>query len=214
MHPQSSVEYTYNDHAQNPDPPHQPFYLKKMLQYLRRGPSIMRVLDAGCGDGNFAASLASAGFEMYGVDLSKSGIEIAEGRKVGRFARSSIYDSLTAPFPGVEHFDAIVTVETIEHLYSPRVFVARLYEALKPGGILIVTCPYWGYLKNIALAVTGRMDGVLSALWDGGHIKHWSRKTLTSLMTEAGFEELAFYGAGRRPPYLWAGMMMMFRKPE
>ena len=29
-------------------------------------------------------------------------------------------------------------------------------EALKPGGILVITTPYWGYLKNIVLALTNR----------------------------------------------------------
>ena len=74
-----------------------------------------------------------------------------------------------------------MAVEVVEHLYAPRIFVQNAYDALRPGGLLVVTTPYWGYLKNVALAVTNRTDAVLSALWDGGHIKHWSRKTMTTL---------------------------------
>ena len=180
---------------------------------MRSDPSIESVLDAGCGDGNFAASLAEAGYQVCGLDMSDSGIRIASGRGIGPFRKASVYDDLRAPFVGVTAFDAIVSVEVIEHLYSPRVFVRRAFEALKPGGLLIVTTPYWGYMKNVAIAVTNRMDASLTALWDGGHIKHWSRKTLSSLLTEQSFEVVGFDGAGLRIPYLWSGMVVAARKP-
>jgi 2-polyprenyl-6-hydroxyphenyl methylase/3-demethylubiquinone-9 3-methyltransferase len=205
--------YTYNDYDLNPDPPHQPMYLDKVLRQLRSDRSIRRVLDAGCGDGNFAASLADAGYEMFGLDLSGSGIRIASRRNVGRFQEASVYDDLTAPFAGVSSFDAIVGVEVVEHLYSPRTFVRQAFDALRPGGLLIVTTPYWGYAKNLGLALTNRMDTALTALWDGGHIKHWSRKTLSSLIAEQSFEVVGFDGAGRPIPYLWNGMVMTGRKP-
>src|SRR5207253_2552797 len=111
-------------------------------------------------------------------------------------------------------FDAIVSVEVIEHLYDPRRFMRRAYEALKPGGLLVLTTPYWGYLKNIALALTNRIDRALTPLWDGGHIKHWSYKTLRALGEELPFEFVAFRGAGRPIPYLWNGMIMVFRKGD
>jgi SAM-dependent methyltransferase len=205
--------YTYKDFRVDPDPPHQPMYLKLVLRSLQSDPSIRRILDAGCGDGNFAASLAEAGYSVCGIDMSDSGIQIATERRVGSFQRASIYDSLTAPFPNVEAFDAIVSVEVIEHLYSPRAFVRRAFEALRPGGLFIVTTPYWGYLKNVALAITNRMDASLSALWDGGHIKHWSRKTLSSLLREQSFDVVGFHGAGRGIPFLWNGMVMVAHKP-
>ena len=75
-----------------------------------------------------------------------------------------------------------------------------------------MTTPYWGYLKNVLLAATGRLDRALTALWDGGHIKHWSYRTLRALFEEQPFEFVAFRGAGRRLPYLWKGMIMVFKK--
>jgi 2-polyprenyl-3-methyl-5-hydroxy-6-metoxy-1,4-benzoquinol methylase len=210
---EAEAQYTYNDYATSPDPPHQPLYLKKVLRHLAADPSIVHVLDAGCGDGNFAASLQDAGFEMFGLDMSPSGVKIANARGAGSFVVASVYDDLLSPFSGIRGFDAIVAVEVVEHLYAPRLFARRALAALRPGGRLVVTSPYWGYFKNIAVAVSGHMDRNLTALWDGGHIKHWSRKTLTQLMLEQTFEVVAFEGAGRRPPYLWRGMVMVFRKP-
>lgn len=209
-------DYTYNDYDQKPDPPHQPMYLAEILRQLH-GSHAKIVLDAGCGDGNFAASIAQAGFKTYGVDLSPSGIRIATERDCGEFARHSLYEDLRAPF-GVPSFDAIYTVEVIEHLYSPKRFVERVSAALRPGGVFVVTTPYWGYWKNLALAISNRTDKQLTALWEGGHIKHFSRATLTELMRRAGLEAIAFRGAGEglraHTPYLWNGMVMTFRKPS
>jgi 2-polyprenyl-3-methyl-5-hydroxy-6-metoxy-1,4-benzoquinol methylase len=190
------------------DPPHQPLYLKAVVGFLRQQP-IQRVLDVGCGDGNFTASLADAGFVMCGVDLSHDRIARAQAsyRNI-RFAQASAYDDLSAPFGG-EAFDAIVSIEVIEHLFSPRDFLDRARLALRPGGRLILTTPYWGYFKNVALAVTNRMDRALTATWDGGHIKHWSYRTLRMVGEERGFEYVSFAGAGRMP-YLWRGMVMVF----
>jgi 2-polyprenyl-3-methyl-5-hydroxy-6-metoxy-1,4-benzoquinol methylase len=206
-------EHTYNNYNTQPDPPHQPLYLAKILQILQSNHHIRTILDAGCGDGNFAASLAERGYQMYGIDLSESGICIASKRGCGTYAIASMYEDLKMPFQGIKSFDAIIAIDTVEHLYSPRIFAQRSFEALRPGGILIVTVPYWGYLKNIVLAITNRLDGALTALWDGGHIKHWSRKTLTKLMLEQAYTVLSFKGCGRPIPYQWNAMMMAFRKP-
>lgn len=205
-------DYTYSDYSV-PDPPHQPMYLEKIVKLLQANGTVHRVLDAGCGDGNFTQSLSDAGFKMYGIDLSDGGISRAKERYAAcHFARWSIYDDYRKAFPGVLSFDAIVSVDVIEHLYSPRVLVQRASESLSPGGLVIVTTPYWGYLKNILLAVTNRLDRSLTALWDGGHIKHWSYRTLRQLFEEERFEFVRFDGCGRPVPFLWNSMVMAFRK--
>jgi len=200
----------YHDYGGD-DPPHEPLYLCLVVSHLKRYPNIKRILDVGCGDGNFTASLAKAGFTMYGIDLSPRRIQQAKSRAPTlTFALSSAYDDLTTPF-NTEPFDAIVSIEVIEHLFSPREFIKRARAALRPGGLLILTTPYWGYFKNVALAITNRIDCALTALWDGGHIKHWSYRTLRTLCEEQGFDYVAFSGAGRMP-YLWRGMLLVFRK--
>ena len=99
-------------------------------------------------------------------------------------------------------------MEVIEHLYRPRAFVSFIRSILEAsgGGHFIVTTPYHGYLKNLTIAAAGKMDYHLSALWEGGHIKFWSRRTLGILLRDAGFGRLTFIGAGRIP-YLWRHMV-------
>ena len=113
----------------------------------------------------------------------------------------------------MKYFDAIISVEVIEHLFSPRQFARRCVEAVRPNGLIIVTTPYWGYFKNVALALSNRMDRALTPLWEGGHIKHFSYRTLRLLFEQEGVEMIGFQGCGRMIPGLWNGMMMTFRKP-
>ena len=103
-------------------------------------------------------------------------------------------------------------MEVIEHLYQPRAFVLFIRSILEAsgGGQFIVTPPYHGYLKNLTIAAANKMDHHLSALWEGGHIKFWSRRTLAILLREAGYHHLAFTGAGRIP-YLWRHMVFSAR---
>jgi 2-polyprenyl-6-hydroxyphenyl methylase/3-demethylubiquinone-9 3-methyltransferase len=206
-----SESYSYHDYS-TPDPAHQPMYLSKVVGVLRAS-GAMTILDAGCGDGSFTASLAEAGFNVYGLDLSEGGIARAKQTHPHlSFATASVYDDMRTVFSGTSYFDAIVSVEVIEHLYSPATFVNRVRESLTPSGVVVITTPYWGYFKNVALALTNRVDRSLTALWEGGHIKHWSRSTLTQLFERHGFRSVYFSGAGRRIPFLWNGMVMAFKK--
>lgn len=170
-------------------------------------PSGSSVLDLGCGNGSFISLFRERGWKLYGTDSSTTGIEIAQRN-----------------YPGIEffcadaereiagQFDAVISTEVIEHVYNPRAFVRTAYGLLKPGGILILTTPYHGYLKNLVMAVSGRLDRHFTVLWDNGHIKFWSRATLTQVVREVGLVPLRFRGSGRAP-YLWNSMALMSQKP-
>jgi hypothetical protein len=58
----------------------------------------------------------------------------------------------------------------------------------------------------------GKWDTHANPLWEGGHIKLWSKRTLGRLLTEAGFGNLEFRGAGRIPG-LWMTMIARATKP-
>ncbi|MBX3435495.1 MAG: methyltransferase domain-containing protein [Pirellulales bacterium] len=94
----------------------------------------------------------------------------------------------------------MISLEVVEHVYAPRDYAATLFSLVEPGGIAIVSTPYHGYLKNLALAATGAMDRHFTALWDHGHIKFWSIATLTQLLEEAGFARVRFLRVGRFAP--------------
>jgi 2-polyprenyl-6-hydroxyphenyl methylase/3-demethylubiquinone-9 3-methyltransferase len=55
------------------------------------------------------------------------------------------------------------------------------------------------------------MDSHFTALWEGGHIKFWSRGTINQLFDHAGFDEIGFHRVGRMP-LLAKSMISVFRK--
>jgi 2-polyprenyl-6-hydroxyphenyl methylase/3-demethylubiquinone-9 3-methyltransferase len=171
-----------------------------------------RVLDVGCGNGFTAAQFLLRGCSVTGIDLSVSGIEIArETHPGGRFEVLPA-DSLILANLKEEPFDLVISTEVVEHLYAPRAYAAGCFAALRPGGRFICTTPYHGYLKNLTIALLGKWDSHASPLWDGGHIKFWSWKTLTKLLAESGFTNMRFRGAGRFP-WLWMSMVVSGDKP-
>ncbi len=168
------------------------------------------ILDVGCGNGSLARVLHEKGYGVYGIDASAQGIELANSALPGHFFQQDI-DTHTLPEALQDKpFDTIISTEVIEHLYAPREYLdfCKSVLAQSPGRkYLLLSTPYHGYLKNVVLALSGSMDKHFTALWDGGHIKFWSRKTLSALLQEKGFAVSGFYGAGRLP-YLWKSMIL------
>lgn len=167
----------------------------------------LRVLDVGCGNGYLANWFASQGCSVVGIDPSGSGM--AQARKAYPKVRFEqlVADEHLLDRLGEPAFDLAVSTEVVEHLYAPREWAKGIRHCLRPGGKLVCTTPYHGYIKNIAIAVTGKYDSHHNPLWDGGHIKFWSPKTLGGLLRECGFVDTRWRGAGRLP-YLWMGLVM------
>ena len=169
-----------------------------------------RVFDLGCGNGSVAAHLATAGFQVSGIDPSEEGIAQAKAAYPGLDLRSgSAYDDLAADFGT---FPAVISLEVVEHLYYPRTYAAAIYDLLEPGGIAVISTPYHSYFKNLVLALTGQMDQHFTALVDHMHIKFWSTKTLTTLLVEAGLDVIEFKRVGRLP-VLAKSMIAVARRP-
>ena len=171
-----------------------------------------RILDVSCGNGALAIRLIKEGYDVYGIDASITGIEIAQRSNLDRFYIQDI-NSGELPIELTDfYFSTIISTEVIEHLYNPRGYIEFCKQVLMQngGGELIISCPYHGYLKNLVLAITGKFDNHFTVLWDGGHIKFWSRKTLTTLLQEFGFQVMYFKGCGRFP-YLWKSMFIKAR---
>lgn len=173
----------------------------------------MRVLDVGCGNGFTCGEFLKLGCTVVGIDLSEQGVALArESHPQGRFEVFAADDNLLVNL-GEEPFDLVVSTEVVEHLYAPRTYARGCFQALKPGGRFICTTPYHSYMKNLVLALAGKWDAHANPLWDGGHIKLWSRRTLGRLLGESGFANLQFRGAGRMPG-LWMTMVMSGDRPQ
>jgi len=183
--------------------------VRSEVQSLPRG-SV--VADLGCGNGSLLGHLRDLGFTLHGLDGSVSGLGQAKKRYPDiTFSHADLISDLSA-HAVAGGCDAVISTEVVEHVFLPRLFAANCYKMLKPGGILIISTPYHGYLKNLVLGISGKLDSHFTALWDYGHIKFWSLRTLTTLLREAGFVVERFRSVGR-VPFLWKTMILVARRP-
>jgi SAM-dependent methyltransferase len=96
------------------------------------------VLDHGCGAGEGAASLAAAGLRVIAVDEDGSALRYAAAAFAGpRFVRMDGERLALAD----ECVDAVISVEVVEHVPNPAVYLAEARRVLRPGGLLVLTTP-------------------------------------------------------------------------
>lgn len=177
---------------------------------LNSRPPPRTLFDLGCGNGVMISRLSAMGYLAAAVDTSESGIRFARiAAPAARIEIGSAYDDLAGSFG---RFDVVVCFEVIEHLISPATAARTIANLLNPGGVAVVSTPYHGYLKNIAISAAGKWDLHHSSLWEGGHVKFWSRATLRRLFDDQGLSEVAFHRVGRIPQ-LAKSMVGAFARP-
>jgi len=185
----------------------QPGHVLSILKKI----NAQRVIDIGAGNGMLCGQMLNEGFDVVGVEYDQKGVDIArESYRTIPFYNYGVQDDPKQLLNAEKPFDVAVSTEVVEHLFSPHLLPKYAKGVLKDGGFLIITTPYHGYLKNLALSVLDKWDLHHSPLWHGGHIKFWSRKTLTQLLQMNGFFVVGFYGVGR-VPFLWKSMILVAR---
>lgn len=116
-----------------------------------------RVLDVGCGQGQFVDFMVRRGWETLGIELSESAMAVCN-----QFAlpvkRIDVFDPALAK----ESFDFITLFEVIEHIPAPLQMVRQIEQLLKPGGILYLTTPNFNSMDR----------RVLGASWQVVHPEH------------------------------------------
>jgi 2-polyprenyl-6-hydroxyphenyl methylase/3-demethylubiquinone-9 3-methyltransferase len=201
--------YIYEDSGQNASHDYLLPAVLEILRSLHIGPVHPRLFELGCGNGAVAEVLTQRGYHIVGVDPSQQGIAHAQTRYPHLDLQlGSAYDDLAGKYG---RFPVVLSLEVVEHLYAPRAFARTLFDLVESDGTAIVSTPYHGYWKNLALALSGQLDHHFTALWDHGHIKFWSIPTLTQLLQEAGFGSITFHRVGRMPA-LAKSMIAVARK--
>jgi len=194
------------------------FYLLPSIHRILTKLSVPKdalILDTGCGGGYIASELYNKNYKnIWGIDVSESAIKIA--RRIvkeieNRFEVHNAYCiELPSPFPK-KGYDIVLSVEVIEHMYSPKKYVENIKFWLKKGGHLIITTPYHGYIKNLSTSLLNKFDTHFDPICEGGHIKFFSKKTLYRFLESVGMKPLEFRGSGRLP-FLWKSMIVIARR--
>jgi SAM-dependent methyltransferase len=111
------------------------------------------------------------------------------------------------PFPDGA-FDACYASEVIEHLFDVSGFIREMNRVLVPGGLLLLTTPYHGWLKNVIVVTTNFDDHFAPT---GGHIRFFSKRSLSCALVGGGFRVEEISGIGR-VRYLWKSMFVVAEK--
>lgn len=151
-----------------------------------------RLLEVGCANGSFLRAARAASFQVQGVEPGDSAAQVA---------RAAGLDVLTGtvedPRVAEGAWDAVVLLQTVEHLPAPETALARLLVLLRPGGTLLMTTPN----QHSWLA---RISG-----------KHWfeykppehlflfTPRTIAALLARVGFEDIEVTRDVHRYPPRW-----------
>ncbi len=150
-------------------------------------------VDVGCGTGNLFP-LVQDRFQRYvGIDA----IRYDEFPLQVQFTPA---DLNAAPWPlADECADAVVAVETIEHLENPRAFVRELTRLAKPGGWIIVTTPnQLSLLSKMTLLFKNQFNAFQEGSYPA-HLTALLESDLRRIARESGWEDVAIHysGSGR-----------------
>jgi SAM-dependent methyltransferase len=201
-------DYGWHSNAESCSHP----YLLPLVAGICRKNGTKKLLDVGTGNGSALPVWKEQGWSVSAMEPDAAGFGLAK-QVVGVDVRMlGVGNPLPIEWQGA--FDAVVSLEVVEHLFNPHHLVETATTALRAGGIAVVSTPYHGFVKNLALSLTNKWDFHHHPLRVGGHIKFWSESTLSSLFRNGPFRLLEFHGAGRFP-FLWKSMVLVFQKfPE
>jgi SAM-dependent methyltransferase len=166
--------------------------------YVSHFAQCLRVLDVGCGQGQFIELLSTNGVGAVGIDIDSRMIELCRGKGLD-VVETDLFDYLGRE---KEQFDGVFSSNLIEHLPMEDAlrFVQMSFDALSPGGVLLIATPN-----------PGSLIVHLHEFWrDATHVRLYDRFLLEFLFTYAGFEDVQ---SGENPRTIWTPSSQMQAVP-
>lgn len=159
-----------------------------------------RALDVGCGAGLLCEPLARLGAAVTGIDAAAENIAAASDH-AERQGLAIGYSATGIESLGMSGaFDLVTSMEVIEHVTDPALFVRGLADALAPGGLMILSTPNRTRLSRLAMITLGEGLGMIPR---GTH--DWKQfltpEELTALLDDAGLEVTDTRGIEFSPGY-------------
>jgi len=136
-----------------------------------------RLIDIGCGSGEFLYQMKNFGWEVYGVEISQESADMGNKQGLNIFCG----ELGEADFPD-NFFDVVVLSQTLEHVYSPGSYLEKIHRLLKEGGLLIIGVPNVGCLE---IQVFGRSCHALDV---PRHLHFFTIASLRNYLEKYGFK--------------------------
>lgn len=180
-----------------------------------------RCLDVGCGRLKFLRSVKNVYAERHGIDI----VPFSNWSDHPDILTSVCnLDEKDLPFPD-HHFDAVVLLMVLEHVFNPFHAVRELRRVCKPDGYIVIGVPNIASIKNRFDLLRGRMP-ITSAnftffedAWDGYHLHNFSQASLSWLLEREGLQPIKWGSAGRLQfvknvrPSLFGGDLVVLCRP-
>ena len=103
-----------------------------------------KLLDLGCGRGEFLNGFIEMGVEGHGVDFTDSAVNYCPNATI----KQADIENDGLPYED-NFFDVIFSKSVIEHFHNPDIMIKEVFRCLKPGGIAIILAPSWEYNYRI-----------------------------------------------------------------
>ncbi len=145
-------------------------YLAALLPHLRDG---MKITEVGCGNARLLHELKMRGFDVTGTEFSADVIA-----QVAKLTDVPIVQGTADDLPAAA-FDAVISIDVMEHAHDPRVFLRSHLRLLKPGGIMMIHTP----VHESQAQVYGYSVGMM---WKLYHLWLFSGVLFDELLEEAG----------------------------
>lgn len=161
-----------------------PEHLAKWLydQFFKRSG---RLLDVGCGLGDYLRAFHRLGCDVAGVDVSPRASEYAAPHEVC----VADFENQALPYPH-ESFDFIFSKSVIEHLKNPMNVMTNSYRMLRQGGVAIFMTPSWA-------------DNYWGPFYiDHTHVTPFTKPSLEDALQLAGFSHNQVFHF-HQLPFLW-----------
>jgi len=157
-------------------------YPTKLCKHLfSEFPKGSKLLDVGCGNGDFILELEKLGFDACGVDINE------DHNLNDKFIKINLQTE-RYPFPD-NYFDLVFSKSVIEHLREPDFLFDEVYRVLKPGGTFICLTPSYKHAYKEQFYI------------DHTHVTPFTRFSLETLCELSGFEPKCEYLY--QLPFLW-----------
>jgi 2-polyprenyl-3-methyl-5-hydroxy-6-metoxy-1,4-benzoquinol methylase len=161
-----------------------------------------KLLDVGCGNGEFLAIMRDAGWSVSGVEPDPAAAKIARN-VYGIFVTTGSLEDAKLP---ANSFDAITLSHVIEHVYDPVELLRECRRVLTQDGKLVVTTP------NVAGLGHQIFQRSWAALDPPRHLYLFNPMTLQTCCDKAGLIVTSVRTSSRIAPWTWAASKTIARK--
>ncbi len=151
--------------------------LLRLLQPYRR---LNTLLEVGCAAGFFLKVADEEGWRTTGVEIMEPAVAYAR-QSLGLEVHAGTLADADLSAAG---FDAVVMIETVEHLLDPAQTLQVAYELLRPEGVMLVTVPNY---NSVMRHLLGTAWSVLSP---AEHLYYFTETTLGQLLRKVGFRQV------------------------